>query len=418
MDILSSIGTYILTLPSFVFMSIVIALLGLIFQAGFQSSIRSGLSFGVGLIGINTLMSIAIEHLSPVATAMSERLGLSLNIVDLGYGAAANIQVWPGNFIVMFAIILIDIVLIGLKLTKTLWVDVHNIWHGNYVGLIAWVITKNIPLSIGLALLSMIISLKLADLHAKRFQEFNEIGNITLISTAATLPATFSMLIMKLIDKIPGLNKVDVQSDDLKDKFGVFGENMTIGFILGLILSLIAGYDIAGSLTTAMMLAATLGLFPKMAGLMLEGMVPLSTAVTIFMKKRFKGRELNIAVDGAILLGHPSVMSTFVLMVPISVVLSFIVPGIGFIPIASLMALPYYIGAIVPYTRGNLVHTTIVTSLWIILTALIATHMAPWVTQGLEMTGFYTKEIARGSVFAFWDEGGNIFTWLISLFAK
>jgi len=138
--------------------------------------------------------------------------------------------------------------------------------------------------------------------------------------------------------------------------------------------------------------------------------------VTAIVNKRFKGRQLNIPVDPAIFLGQPSVMSAFVLMVPISVFLSFVIPGIGFIPVGSLIALPYFIGAIVPYTRGSLLHTLIVTTIWVIIVGLIATAMAPWITHSLNITGFYQDQIAQGSVFTSWDEGGNIFTWIISLF--
>jgi PTS system galactitol-specific IIC component len=315
----------------------------------------------------------------------------------------------------MFAILGIGALMVALKLTKTLWVDTHNVWHGNFVGLMAWVMTGNAVIGIVCALISMVISLKLADWHAKRFQEFNEIGNITCIATAATIPATFAWACMKVIDHIPGLNKIDIKADDIKDRFGVFGETMTIGAILGLILSILAGQSFAQILTAAFTLGATLCLFPKMAAVMLEGMIPLSTSVTMIMKKKFKGRNLNITVDGAILLGHPAVMSTFVLMVPISVVLYFFIPGIHFIPIASLMALPYFIGAIVPYTRGNLVYTLIVTSLFLVMIGLIATAMAPVITEGLANTGFYTEEIAGGAQITCWDEGGNIFAWIIKL---
>ncbi|MDR2156952.1 MAG: PTS galactitol transporter subunit IIC [Clostridiales Family XIII bacterium] len=416
--LLQSVGIFILTLPNYAFIAIIMTILCLIFRGGVQTSIRGGLSFGVGIIGITMLMNIAIESLTPAVEALSERFGLSLTIIDLGYAAANNIMMFPGAFIVMFGILLIDIVLLLLKWTKTLWVDMHNVWHGSYVGLIAWVITEKVWLSVLIAFAALIISLKLADLHAKRFQEFNEIGNITLIATAATIPATFSMLVMKIIERIPGLNKIGIQSDDLKERFGVWGENMTIGAIIGLLIAIFAGYNFANCMAVSLTLAAMLGLFPKMAGLLMEGIIPLSTAVTLFMKKRFKDRALNITVDGAVLLGHPSVMSTFVLMVPISVLVAIAIPGIGFIPIASLTALPYYIGAIVPYTKGNLVHTLIVSTLWIIVTSLIATQMAGVITHGLEMTGFYTEEIAKGNMFTFWDEGGNIFTWIISLFAN
>ena len=418
MDILSSIGMFIMSLPAAAWFAVVWMLLCLVFRAGIHTSIRAGLSVGVGLIGVVTLSNLMADTLKPVVDGLSTTLGLNLHVMDLGVGAILNVFAWPGSFVVMFGIIGIGIVLALLKLTNSLWVDVHNTWHGNFVGLLTWVMTQNVLLSIGVAFITMIISLKLADYHAKKFQEYTGVPNITLIDTMATLPATLSMLLMKVLDKIPGLNKVTFQAEDLKDKIGVFGETMTIGAIMGAIMAVIAGLPFSQVLSVVITLAATLALIPKMAGLLLEGMVPLSTAVTAVAKKRFKGRQLNITVDGAILLGHPAVMSTFALMVPISVLLSFIIPGIGFIPVASLIGLPYFIGAIMPYTRGSLLHALIITTIWVIIIGLIATTMAPVITHGLEITGFYQDQIAEGALFTCWNEGGNIFTWIIHLFIK
>ena len=408
MEIITKIVTAILSMNSTVFIALMMMLLCLIFRGGIQNALRSGLCFAAGITGINALMGMAIASLEPIAQGISENLGITANQIDLGY-AAGNMTVWPGMILVLLGILVIDVIMVSLKWTKTLWTDIHNMWHGQYVGAIAWICTGNIAVGVAAALIAMVISLKLADHHAKRFQEFNEIGNVTLIATAATLPATFAEICMKAIDRIPGLNRVNVDADEMKERFGVFGENITIGAVLGTILSLLAGISVSEALYNGIVLGATLGLFPRIAGLIVEGIVPLSTAITAFMKKRFPGRELNIAVDGAVLLGHPSVMSTFVIMVPISVVLCMVVPGIYFIPIASLTALPYWIGAIVPYTRGNYVHTILVTSLWIILSSVIASAMAGTITATLGALGYYTEEIAAGSLFTCWDEGGNIF---------
>ncbi len=414
MELITKIVTAVLTLNSTVFVALMMIVLCLVFRGGFQTALRSGLCFAAGITGINTLMTMAIGSLEPIAQGISANLGISASQIDLGY-AAGNMTVWPGMIFVILGILLIDIILVSLKLSNTLWTDIHNMWHGQYVGAIAWACTGNVAIGVAAALAAMVISLKLADYHARRFQEFNEIGNVTLIATAATLPATFSMLCMKVIDKIPGLNTVNVDGDELKDTFGVFGENLTIGAALGIVLSLLAGIDLPTALYNGIVLGTTLGLFPRIAGLLVEGIVPLSSSISAFMKARFPGRELNIAVDGAVLLGNPAVMSTFVMMVPISVVLCMVVPGIHFIPIASLTALPYWIGAIVPYTKGNYIHTILVTSLWIIVSSLIASAMAGTITATLGMVGFYTEEIAAGSVFTCWDEGGNIFAWLIKL---
>ena len=411
MEVLTKVVTFIYSLDTYVFIALLMGILCLIFGGGIKNAVRSGLSFGVGLFGITLLMNSAIEFLTPMAESISSRVGISLNVIDLGYAAVNPAGFWPGALIVMFAILGINILFVALKLTKTLWTDFHNIWHGNFVGMIVYVITQNIWLGIAAALVALVLNMFLADLHAKRFQEFNGITGATVVASSGTFTATFSMLVMMLIDKIPFLKKIEITPEHIKDKFGILGESMTIGAILGIILGIVAGYTFQKVMGLAIVLAAILALFPRMAALLCEGIAALTTPVTVFLKKKFPGRELNIAVDPAVLLGHPSVMASFMIMVPLSILYAFLIPGIGFIPIASLTALPYWIGGIVPYTKGNILHTVIVASLWVILSSLIATQMATIITNSLGMYGFFTDQIAAGSTFTCWDECGNILAW-------
>ena len=223
---------------------------------------------------------------------------------------------------------------------------------------------------------------------------------------------------MKVINKIPGLKNAKASAEDIKKRFGVFGEPMVIGFIIGVILAIIGAYPVKDILYVGVVMAATLALFPKMAGLICEGIVPVTNTVMAFMKKRFKDRELNVAVDPAVLLGDPSVMATFIIMIPISIVLSFIIPGIGFIPVASLSAMPYMLGGVVPYTKGNVVHSVIVMTLYTVCIGFIATAVAPALTQLNFIGGYYVEQIEAGTLLTCWDEGGNVFALIFTKLAE
>ena len=66
----------------------------------------------------------------------------------------------------------------------------------------------------------------------------------------------------------------------------------------------------------------------------------------------------------------------------------------------------------VPYTKGNIIHTVICATLWIIPATLIASSLAGICTDLCSMTGLFTDQIANGAMFTNWDEGGNILLWL------
>ena len=409
MEIFTTIVTFITSLPTAAFTGIVMGLMCVVFRGGMKNAVRACCCFMVGIAGITLLINYCVTEMQGVAEGIASTLGITLNVIDGGYGAIPYYGYVELLFPALACIIVLDIIMIGLGWTKVLWVDIHNTWHGLFVGLIAYAITDDYVLSLIITVIVLIILLKLADFVAPRFQEFNNTPGVCCIASSATMAGLFTCIVMKVIDKIPGLNSIKFSAEDIQDRFGIFGEQIVLGAIIGLVLGLCAGFDITGILECSVTLAATLALFPKMAAFVCEGIVPVTTCIMTWMKKKFKGRrDLYIAVDPATLLGDPSVMATFVIEVPIMIVLCLLLPGVGFIPIASLAALPYIVGGVAPYARGNMVHCVICTTLYLVLISYIATWMAPATTMGIEKSGLMADTVGNGALLTCWDEGGSI----------
>ncbi len=47
------------------------------------------------------------------------------------------------------------------------------------------------------------------------------------------------------------VNRIKFSADDIQRKFGPFGEPVTVGFVMGLIIGILAGYDVKGVLQLA-----------------------------------------------------------------------------------------------------------------------------------------------------------------------
>ncbi|MCP5613318.1 PTS galactitol transporter subunit IIC, partial [Klebsiella pneumoniae] len=89
--------------------------------------------------------------------------------------------------------------------------------------------------------------------------------------------------------------------DQIQKRFGVFGEPMMLGVILGAGIGLLAEYDVKGVLNLAMSLGAVMLIMPRMVKLLMEGLLPLSDAVRSFLKKRYPDRhDLYIGLDIAV----------------------------------------------------------------------------------------------------------------------
>ena len=200
----------------------------------------------------------------------------------------------------------------------------------------------------------------------------------------------FANLLDYILDKIPGVNKIRLDTKGLQEKIGVLGEPMLIGVILGILMGLGARMSIVDTLLMAMNLGASMVLMPRMISLLMEGLVPVFQSARKFMLERFPDYDFRIGLDAAVLVGKPEVFIMGMLMVPVMVVLALILPGNQVLPFADLAILAFFTTWSVGVNRGNLFRGFII-SIFICATLLYgAGFVAPTLTEMGTMTGFET----------------------------
>src|SRR5699024_6166029 len=119
----------------------------------------------------------------------------------------------------------------------------------------------------------------------------------------------------------------------------------------------------------------------------------------------------TIGLDAAVLLGHPSVIATALLLTPITVFIAVILPGNSVLPFGDLATIPFVIAFIVGAARGNIIHSLIVGTIMIAVSLYAATDLAPVFTQ---MATDSNVNIPEGSAMvSSIDQGGNIVNWVI-----
>lgn len=224
MEVLQSFFDWFFSFGSTVFVPVIMFILCLIFGGGFSKSLRSALLMGIGLTGLNMITDFSVQAITPVVELLGENLGSNLTVIDIGYGNVSAAWSWPGAVIVIIGILAINLLLVVLKLTKTLWVDMWNIWHGEFVAAMMWALTGNIVIGVVSGLALLVLNNKLADYHAKKIQEFNGLDGISVVATSGTFTASWAQFWMWVINKIPGLRDIQASSDQIKKKFGIFGE--------------------------------------------------------------------------------------------------------------------------------------------------------------------------------------------------
>ena len=153
--------------------------------------------------------------------------------------------------------------------------------------------------------------------------------------------APIAIVINKVIDMIPGVRDIDIRLENVQAKYGVIGEPIMIGTFLGFLIGIVAKYTYGNVLLLGVTMGAVLVLIPKMAALLMEGLIPISDAATEFVKEKFKNRgKIYIGLDSAVGVGHPLTLSVSLILIPLTVFMAVIIPGNKVIPFADLSVIP------------------------------------------------------------------------------
>ncbi|GAB2021144.1 PTS galactitol transporter subunit IIC [Pseudolactococcus yaeyamensis] len=414
MDTVISFFQFIQGLGVSVVMPIVITILGLCFRTGVGKSIRAGLMVGVGFIGLNLVInSLLGTSLAPAVQSMVARFGLHLSVIDVGWPAAAAIAMGSTVGLIIIPLgLVVNIVMILTNTTQTVDVDIWDYWHFAFTGALSAILTNSMAIGIIVAVINMVIVMVLGDVTAPMVEESLDLPGVSLPHGFTTAYVPIALVVNKMIDVIPGINKININMETAQRRFGVFGEPILLGTFMGLIIGILAGYDVTKVLTLAVSLGAVLVLIPKMAALLMEGLIPISDAASDFIQMHFKSRgKIYIGLDSAVGVGHPVTLSIAFILVPIAIFLAVILPGNHVLPFADLAVIPWMFVLITPVVKQNGFRGIIVGIIVLTIGLYIATDLAPYITQAAKDVNFKMPEGA--SQISSICDGANPLTWVL-----
>ncbi|REJ17664.1 MAG: PTS galactitol transporter subunit IIC [Caldibacillus debilis] len=383
----------IVDLGASVVLPVIIFLFGLILKMKPSRAFRAGLVVGIGFIGINLVIGLLVDNLGPAAKDMVERLGIELNIIDVGWPATSAIAF--GSTVGALAIPIglgVNVLLLLFGLTKTLNIDLWNLWHIAFTGALVSVMTGSYPMGLLTAVVHAIVLLVLADLSQKQVEKFYGYPNISFPHGTSTPYILFAWPLEKLFNVIPGFKNWKADPEAIQKRLGILGESTVLGLILGLVIGLLAGWNGKDVLNLAVSTAAVMLLLPRMVSLLMEGLAPVSEAASEFVKSKFPGREVYIGMDSALAVGHPAAIASSLIMVPIVLLLAVIVPGNKVLPFGDLATIPFIVCMMVPIFRGNVIRTVVASTIALGFGLLLSTYISPLFTTAAKNVGFSFPE--------------------------
>lgn len=371
-----------------------------------QVALMSAFYTGVGLTGFGWIINEFTPVVTKIVKQMVNATGLKLPIADIGwqagslasFGSTVGLTFFVGGLIV-------ELLLFAFGVTKVFMAT--NLWN-NY-GFMVWAtlvyyVTHNFWLALGTAFFMLLYTLLLAEIQADRWSEYYGMKNAT-VSTLHNIEQVIPAILLDPLWNRLGFNKVNLTPAAFQKKLGFWGEPVTIGAVLGLVIGILGNLNRLGTIAAwgqitkfSIQLAAVMVIFPLVTSVFTKAFKPLADEIDAHRMADNPDEDdvsddLNdpkrwfLAVDDGVGYGEPATIISGAILIPLMVLMAFILPGNKVLPIVDLISLPYIVESIVALTNGNMLKVIANTLVWCSLGLYAASALGPVYTGALTQAG-------------------------------
>lgn len=379
-----------------VFVPFMLFVISLFLKVPVQKAFNSAILAGVGLTGFNMLIGAYLPQVAPIVNSMVINSNINLPIIDTGWQTSAIVAYSTQVGLIFVGVALVfQIFLFSIKWTNIFMPG--DLWNNyNYMiwGSMCFFITKNISLSFGLMFVLNLYTLILAEVIQKRWATYYNYPNCVMTAPHHIEAVPLAIFMEWLLNKL-GAHKIKWNPETLRTKLGIIGEPMMLGLFLGLILGVLGNSHRLNTLiawgqiiNVGISTAAVLAVFPKVAGIFASAFTSIIENSRKSATKNMKGdSEWYLAVNDAAGYGEPTTLLTGIMLIPLTLLSAFILPGNKVLPLVDLIAIPFVIEAFVCVHKGNIFKTLISGWIWMIAILYIGTAVAPYFTEVAISTG-------------------------------
>ncbi len=396
----------------------IIIAISLLVKVPIKKAILGALKVSIGLTGLFLVVDlIQTAMVNPISNMIS-LYGINKSIVDIGWGSVGYAFGNTYGYFGVLVFLIVNVILVSVRFTQTIYVDVFNTWRAMLLAGMIGVTTGNFWIATFAVVIFLIIDVKAADIAAPYIEKINNFppGGSWPHCSHFSFQACIAIPIEWVLKRIPVIKDINIKAETIEEKFGIFGETTVMGAILGIVIGLFSQVGIMPSLLLGVKMAAAFLLLPRMAAILVEGWFPVIKAARQILVSKLKRDDVRIALDCSTVIGHAAVVPTTLIMYPLALLISVILPGNQMISSVSLIIVLWESAAVNAITEGNIFHNIIILSLIVCLFCWGATFMAGPMTHLAVSMGY---DAAKGLV-SNWDAAGTpglvlvygLFSWI------
>lgn len=384
-------------------MFVIITLLSLGFKVKFSKALESGIRMAIALTGMTATISLLTDALGPALNDFVKSTGVNLHITDLGWAPMAVIT-WGSIYTLFFAFvcIIVNLLMLFMNKTKTLNVDLFNIWNISIIGLLVEYYAHNMIITTLFVIMIYSLMLKNSDaLKPSINQVLNyDENNVTTTAHPSLLIAPFVYIIDKFITKfLPFVDKFDFNAEILNKKIGFWGSKFAIGVYLGCFIGILGQQSLKEVLTLGFTTGVVLELFAYIGGWFGPAIEPLSNRISAIMSARFRGRKLFIGIDWPILASSAELWAVVNILAPILLFMAMLLPGNNVLPLGGIL-LTVLVPALLLITGGKVIRMTIIGTILLPLFLWAATMISSFLTNTSKKIGEFPSGLSKNQMFS------------------
>ncbi|WP_294612213.1 PTS transporter subunit IIC [uncultured Gilliamella sp.] len=400
-ELANTIFTPLINLGAPPLMLIILTIVSLLVGVKFTKALEGGIKLAIALTGIGAIIGILTTAFSGALTQFVQSTGIELTITDVGWAPLATIT-WGSPYTLYFlmVMVIVNILMLALKKTNTLDVDIFDIWHLSFVGLMCMFCGANLVTATILVIFIGVLKIINSDLMKPTF---NDLLNVPASNPMTTTHMNYMMnpvimLLNKIFDKLFfWLDKYDFDAAKLNKKIGFWGSKFAIGIYLGIFVGLLSKQNPKEICALAFTAGVCLELFSMIGTWFIAAVEPLSQGITDFANKRLKGRTLNIGLDWPFIAGRAEMWAAANILAPIMLIEALVLPGNGLLPLGGIIAMGAT-PALLVVTRGKLLRMIIIGAIELPIFLWAGTLMASFVTSTAKLVGAFPASISSNAL--------------------